>query len=106
MSTRPKGQPRAGGERPEVASRERRRFTPAEYLTLEREAESRSELVEGDIFAMAGGNLEHDTITANLTGLLHASLRGQDCQVLTSNMQVRTRANGLFSYERVFPVSG
>ncbi|MGE0487583.1 MAG: Uma2 family endonuclease [Vulcanimicrobiota bacterium] len=45
-----------------------------------------------------GGTLEHDTITANLTGLLHASLRGQDCQVLTSNMKVRTWADGLFSY--------
>lgn len=84
-----------------LSSRERRQFTPDEYLALERGASTRSEFLEGEIFAMAGSSLEHDTITANLGGLLHARLRGRECQVLTSNMKVRTRSNGLFSYPDV-----
>lgn len=84
-----------------LASRPRRRFTPEEYLILERNASFRSEYIQGEIFAMAGGSLEHDTIAANLGGLLHSQLRGRDCQVLTSNMKVRTRRSGLFSYPDV-----
>lgn len=82
-------------------SRERRQFTPDEYLSLERAAATKSEFIEGDIFAMAGSSLEHDTITANFGGLLHARLRGRDCQALTGNMKVRTRSGGLFSYPDV-----
>ena len=42
-------------------SRERRQFTPDEYLSLERAAATKSEFIEGDIFALAGSSLEHDT---------------------------------------------
>ena len=50
---------------------------------------------------MAGGTFEHDTITSNIGGLLYTQLRGTKCQVLTSNMKVRTRSNGLYSYPDV-----
>ena len=83
------------------ASRERRRFTPEEYLALERGASYPSEYVDGEIFSMAGGTFEHDTITSNIGGLLYTQLRGTKCQVLTSNMKVRTRSNGLYSYPDV-----
>lgn len=84
-----------------LVSRPRRRFTPEEYLALERGSSERSEFVEGEIFAMAGGSLEHDTIASNVGGLLHFRLRGTECQVVTSNMKVRTRSSGLFSYPDV-----
>ena len=36
-----------------------RRYTPEEYLRLEREAEEKHEYFEGEIFAMAGGSARH-----------------------------------------------
>ena len=35
------------------------RLTPAEYLTLERAAETKSEYFDGRIFAMAGASRRH-----------------------------------------------
>ncbi len=89
-----------------LAFRKRRKFTPEEYLLLERAASYKSEYLEGEIYAMAGSSLEHDFISSNLGGLLHAHLRGRDCQVLTGNMKVRTHASGLFSYPDVTVLCG
>ncbi|MCA9797353.1 MAG: Uma2 family endonuclease [Candidatus Eremiobacteraeota bacterium] len=89
-----------------LASPERRRVTPEEYLTIERQASCRSEYVQGEMFAMAGGSLAHDRITSNLGGLLHALLRGGPCEVLTSNMKVCTPSRSLFSYPDLTVVCG
>lgn len=43
-----------------------RRFTPAEYLTLERSTDTKSEWLDGEIFAMGGGSPELNTIQSNL----------------------------------------
>jgi len=40
--------------------------------------------------AMTGGTVEHNTIQANLVGLLHRALRGTPCRVFGSDMKVRT----------------
>lgn len=42
-----------------LTDRERRRFTPEEYLLLEERAEIKSEYCAGEIFAMTGGSLNH-----------------------------------------------
>ena len=38
------------------------RFTPQEYLALERKSETRNEYYNGEIFAMAGASREHNLI--------------------------------------------
>ncbi len=48
------------------AYRERRRFTPEEYLQLETNSETRSEFHDGEIFLMTGGSLNHNRIVVNL----------------------------------------
>jgi len=40
-----------------------RRYTPEEYLELERAAEFKSEYLDGQIYAMSGGSLAHAAIT-------------------------------------------
>ncbi len=46
-------------------------ITPADYLALERQAETKSEYLNGDIYAMSGASRNHNRITINLGAMLH-----------------------------------
>jgi len=45
-----------------------------EYLALERAAEFKSEFLDGEIVAMAGGTRRHTDLQVNLIAALHAAL--------------------------------
>src|SRR6266478_1238712 len=51
------------------------RLSEAEYLRLERQAETRSEYFDGEMFAMAGGTRAHSLIATNLLSELSNRLR-------------------------------
>lgn len=73
-----------------------RQFQPIsvqDYLKDEWTAKRRHEFVDGVIYAMAGGTVQHNRIASNATGLLHASLRGHKCQVFNPDMKVRVRTS-------------
>jgi Uma2 family endonuclease len=74
------------------------RFTPEQYLEMERAADYKSEYFQGEIFAMAGASYAHVRLTGNLTGEIYQSLRGKSCFIGPSEMRVRTRPNGLYTY--------
>ena len=52
----------------------KQRLTPQEYLHLERKAEVRSEFLDGEMFAMAGGTRRHSRIKVKLIGALERRL--------------------------------
>lgn len=43
------------------------RFTPEEYLTLERKALYKSEYLDGEIFPLPGASRKHNLICVNIT---------------------------------------
>jgi len=49
--------------------------SPEEYLERERKAETRSEYVRGEIFAMACASVRHGRIVRNLVTQLESALR-------------------------------
>jgi hypothetical protein len=53
------------------------RLTEAEYLKIERAAEFKSEFFNGEMFATAGGSVEHSTIGINLAAEFRAQLKGR-----------------------------
>lgn len=79
-------------------------LTPEEYLTIEREAERKSEYYQGEMFAMAGATWTHNRIVANLIMRVGAQLRS--CQICPSDMRVRVSETGLFTYPDVLVVCG
>jgi len=93
---------------PDVASQpEKGRWTsPEEYLERERGAETKSEYLDGEILAMAGASRAHNLIVGNLVGELRARLRGRPCEVYPSDMRVRVRETGLYTYPDVTVVCG
>src|SRR5712692_2377909 len=60
-------------------------FTEEEYLALEEAAEYKSEFVDGEIFAMAGGSSNHLRLQRNFQGELFIRLRGGPCEVVGSD---------------------
>jgi Uma2 family endonuclease len=70
----------------------------SEYIRLESAAEFRSEYVNGQMVAMAGGTVNHALISSNLIGELRNQLLETDCSVFGSDMRIRTAPSGLYTY--------
>lgn len=88
--------------------------TEEEYLAMEREADERSEYIDGYIFRMAGESQEHGEICANLGGILVPQLRGTPCRGRGANSKIRTgprpqfarSQKGMYSYPDFFVICG
>ena len=69
-----------------------------EYFEWEAKQEIRYEYINGEVFAMAGGTIDHSTIAANLIALLRPHVRGINCRVLGSDTKVGISKNEDFFY--------
>lgn len=83
----------------------RRHYTLDEYFALDDTSQIKLEYFGGTIFGMAGGSVRHNTIAANLYGLLWAAVKDGPCRVLGSDQRIRT-ADGLFTYPDLVVVCG
>lgn len=83
-----------------------RRYTPEEYLALERGAEYKNEYVNGRIYALAGATRAHIVITLNISAQLHTRFRGRPCEVYPSEMRVKVSPTGMYTYPDVVAVCG
>jgi Uma2 family endonuclease len=81
-------------------------LTPEDYLAVERQAETRSDYLDGEMFARAGGSLRHNVIVGNLVGELSLQLKKRPCQVHPSGLRVHVPATGLYTYPDVIVVCG
>lgn len=73
----------------------------AAYLELERSGSSRHEFLRGELYAMAGGSLQHSQLQVNLISLLHAALRDRPCVVNSSDLRIKIEETGLLTYPDV-----
>jgi len=81
-------------------------LTPQEYLARERRAETKSEYLRGEMFAVPAASREHNLITGNITRELGQQLRDRDCEVYASDMRVKVGPTGLYTYPDVTVVCG
>jgi len=81
-------------------------YTPADYLTLERKADYKSEYVNGQIIAMAGASRIHNLIAGNFYREVSQQLRGRPCEAYISDMRVKVSHTGLYTYPDVVVVCG
>ena len=70
------------------AAAQKKYYTKEEYLAFEERAEYKSEYYNGEIFAMAGGSLNHSVICVNLNRRIAEALDQRDCMVFDSNMKL------------------
>lgn len=65
-------------------------LSPADYLSGERLSEIRHEYLDGEVYAMAGGSMNHNRISSNLVRRLGNFLDGKSCEVFSGDMMVMT----------------
>src|ERR1051325_1432686 len=83
-----------------------KRFSESEYLEFERQADSKSEFSEGELFAMSGGTPLHSLIATNLAAEFHNQLKGKRCVPYNSDLRLKIEATGLFTYPDLSVVCG
>ncbi len=66
------------------------RFSPEEYLAIDRAAERRSEYFNGEILAMAGASREHILMVTNVIREFDTRLRGTACETYSNDLRVRS----------------
>jgi Uma2 family endonuclease len=64
-------------------------LTYVEFAAGEEDSAFKHEFVKGQVFAMAGSSPEHAALTASITVLLGAQLRGKPCRPYSSDLRIR-----------------
>lgn len=78
----------------------------ASYLALERAEDQRYEWLDGRVYAMAGGTLEHSALSSSMIRELWRLASACGCQVHTSDAKIRVAETGLATYADAAVVCG
>ncbi|MEH1942921.1 MAG: Uma2 family endonuclease [Nostoc sp.] len=83
-----------------------RYYTPEEYLELEEAADYKSEYIDGQIIPMAGGTINHNRISLNLSAALNFAFRQQDYEVFMSDVRLWIPQKRTYTYPDVMILAG
>ena len=71
---------------------------------MERKATTKSEYLDGRMYAMSGASRAHNLIGGNIFGGLHTQLSERACEVYINDMRVKVSPTGLYTYPDVVVV--
>ncbi|MBL9039491.1 MAG: Uma2 family endonuclease [Archangium sp.] len=77
-----------------------------EYLAAEARSDVKHEYLDGDVWAMAGGTLEHARLASEFTRLVGNALQGRPCRVFSSDARVRVRGVDRVTYPDLSIICG
>ena len=78
------------------------RFAVAEYAAIESASPEKHEFWHGELFAMAGGSLEHSLVAQQIGSQLEQALRHRPCAAFQSDARVAVLTNGQYFYADAF----
>ena len=81
-------------------------ITPEEYLAQERQADHKSEYLNGTIVAMVGTSRAHNLIVWTVLASLHRQMRGRTCESYGNDTRVKVNVTGLYTYPDVAALCG
>ncbi|WP_294000517.1 Uma2 family endonuclease [Sphaerotilus sp.] len=76
-------------------------MTPDEFLAWEISQVERHEFIEGEVYAMAGGDDRHARVTLNVAGAMNLHLRGSGCRAYSTDMRLNVASLGSYVYPDV-----
>jgi Uma2 family endonuclease len=82
------------------------RLSRADYLVREDAAQTKSEHINGEVYAMAGGTLEHSALAPALAAELRTALAGKPCRIYSSDVRVHVASTGATFYPDLSVVCG
>ncbi len=77
-----------------------------EFLEMENAADEKHEYYKGEIFAMSGAKVPHNTIATNFLGTLINKLKGKKCKPFNSDQRIHIPSNTLFTYPDISIICG
>lgn len=84
----------------------KQKLTIEEYLAWENASAEKHEYYRGEIFAMSGAKLTHNTICGNIFAGLWNKLKGKPCKPFGSGTRVHIPCNTLFTYPDITVICG
>jgi Uma2 family endonuclease len=81
-------------------------MTAGEFLAWEETQLERHEFVDGEVFAMAGAEDRHVTVSLNVALALRQHLSGSPCRTFMADMKVATADDARFFYPDVLVTCG
>ena len=76
-------------------------FTAAAYLAWEVDQIERHDFVDGEVYAMSGGEDRNATVALNIAMALRQHLRGSKCSVYLTDVRLHVRARDNYFYPDV-----
>src|SRR5689334_162006 len=89
-----------------MAAEPKPQLSVQEYLRLERQAETKSEYLDGEMVAMTGGTLRHNRIITNVVRELSNQLHERTCEVFPNDLRVRIPSTNAYVYPDTTVVCG
>ncbi len=77
------------------------KFSPEEYFIWEEQQLERHEYMDGEVYVMSGGTIDHGDIAGNFLALLKAHLRGSGYKTLNSDCRVSIVGASKYVYPNV-----
>jgi len=84
-----------------IANQQFHSMTPEDYFSWEEKQPLKYEYINGEVFAMTGGTLAHNSIALNIASALKNHLRGKGCKVFMADAKVGVSEKGPFHYPDV-----
>jgi Uma2 family endonuclease len=82
------------------------RMSYADYLERERTSTTKHEYLRGEVFAMAGGTLEHARLASRVSWLLRTGISKRPCETFTADAKVRVDETDLSTYPDITVICG
>jgi len=81
-----------------MRTRTKKILSEAEYLEIERAAETKSEFYNGEMFGLAGASSSHNIIINNIVMALGPRLKSKPCSIYSIDVRVKAESSGLYTY--------
>ncbi|MBW4643584.1 MAG: Uma2 family endonuclease [Goleter apudmare HA4340-LM2] len=85
---------------------QQRYYTPEEYLKLEEAADYKSEYIDGKIIPTAGGTVNHNQISLNLSSELNFAFKKQKYRVYMGDVRLWIPQKRIYTYPDVMILVG
>lgn len=76
-------------------------FTSHDFLAWEATQDGHHEYIDGEVFAMAGGTIEHNAATLATGATLRQHLKGTPCRAFVADVKVQVQASNSLLYPDV-----
>ena len=73
-------------------------LTPAEYFTWEEKQLEKHEYIDGQVYAMSGGSVNHSRIAVRLTTLFSNHLENSSCETGNSDLRINIAETSNYTY--------